>query len=83
MSHRVALALILALALPLSAPACATSSAGEREGKCTDYRPMPACSMEFQSVCHTTEDGCEECSCVPRRENRDGIGPQGPYDPMR
>ena len=46
-------------------------------GPCKDYRPLGACSLDFEYVCETTEDGCEQCSCVPRRGVEDGrFGPQ-------
>lgn len=65
----------------LGGPTCASSASADKE-KCEDYKPLAACSVEFEYVCQTTEDGCEQCGCVPRRGDH-GIGPDRPYDPMR
>lgn len=74
--HLIAAALLF---LSLGAPTCATTDGAEK--KCEDYKPLAACSLEFEYVCQTTPEGCEECSCVPA-EDRNGVGPERPYDPM-
>ena len=69
---------VLALTLGLSAASCASTRDGTK--KCEDYKPLATCSLEFEYVCETTEDGCEQCSCVPRGGGRNGVGPERPYD---
>ncbi len=38
------------------------------DGECRDYKPMDYCDDSAEYVCQTTEDGCEQCSCVPSRD---------------
>jgi len=64
------------LTLVLGATACAGAHA---KGECQDYKPLGACSLEFDYVCQTTEDGCEQCACVLKR-GPGGAGPDSPFD---
>ncbi len=74
---RLLVLLSLALSLTTLAGRCGTTSA---DGECQEYKPLAMCSEEFEYVCETTDDGCEQCSCVPMRHIRDapGHGPRGP-----
>ncbi|TNF30921.1 MAG: hypothetical protein EP329_13100 [Deltaproteobacteria bacterium] len=74
--HLIAAALAFGF---LGAPTCASSASAEKK-PCEDYKPLATCSLDFEYVCQTTEDGCEQCTCVPRQRDR-GAGPDGPYDP--
>jgi|GEM_PF-3225854 len=67
------------LFITLGAPTCASSSSAEKR-TCEDYKPLAACSVDFEYVCQTTDDGCEQCSCVPRHGGH-GIGPERPDGP--
>ncbi|PKN55573.1 MAG: hypothetical protein CVU56_20740 [Deltaproteobacteria bacterium HGW-Deltaproteobacteria-14] len=74
--------LITVLSLTVSLAAASCASTRDAAGKCEDYKPLAACSLDFQYVCETNEDGCEQCSCVPKGESRNGVGPERPYDPF-
>jgi len=60
---------VVVVGLGLTAAGC--SGAAQR-GECKEYKPLGACSLDFEYVCETTEDGCEQCSCVPRRGLEEG-----------
>ena len=56
MKH-LALALFIALV-----SACGSAPRG---GECEDYKPIDTCQAGWRMECETTEDGCEQCTCVP------------------
>lgn len=66
--------------LPLLLAGASCASTRNAAGECKEYKPLAACSLEFKYVCETTEDGCEQCGCVPRGGRGDGIGPARPND---
>jgi hypothetical protein len=46
---------------------CGTQRA---DGTCKDYQPISCWNDEYVRVCETTDDGCEQCTCVTEEEAR-------------
>ena len=74
--------LFIGVAAACIASGCATTNA---DGSCRDYEPLDFCGTDSDYVCDTTDDGCRQCTCKPRRLHRDDepmhgpTGPRGPY----
>lgn len=69
----IAMLVLGALGLGGLGSGCGSSRAA---GTCPDKPIVEMCSMDFEYVCETREDGCEQCSCVPAHSDDHG-GPLG------
>lgn len=63
---------LLALALlVLGSWGCGTTQAGQ----CKDYTPIDMCSEGYRYECETTDEGCEQCGCVPTAPDHGPVRP--------
>ncbi len=65
----------LTIAIVLGASLVASCGVSTSSGQCKDYTPVALCSDGYHEECERTDDGCEQCSCVPSKRGNDRRDP--------